>query len=93
MMAKNVRFKIKKICGGDRGREGVYYKKERKFSTNYVTYLSFHNIQTYIEDNITYFDELTTPVFQLRRLTELYKKHMILHGAATKDTNMFMQLD
>ena len=29
---------------------------------------------------------MATPVFQLRRLTELYKKHMILHGAATKDT-------
>ena len=41
---------------------------------------------TYIEDIIIYSDELTIPVFQLKDLTELYKKQMTLHGTATKDT-------
>ena len=39
-----------------------------------------------VEDTITYSDELTISVFQLKGLTELYQKQMILRGAATKDT-------
>ena len=31
-------------------------------------------------------EKLPIPVFQLENLTDLYKKQMILHGAATKDT-------
>ena len=42
-----------------------------------------------LRDTITYSDELTIPVFQLKDLTDLYKKQMILHGAATKDTKYF----
>ena len=44
------------------------------------------DVIAYIEDTISYNDELTIPVFQLKYLTELYKKQMISHGAATKDT-------
>ena len=52
----------------------------------YVLRMALTDVITYIEDTITYSDELTIPVFQLKDLTELYKKQIILYGAATKDT-------
>ena len=52
----------------------------------YVLGIALANVITFIEDTISYSDELTFPVFQLKDLTELHKKQMILHGAATKDT-------
>ena len=47
--------------------------------------LALADVITCAEDTITYSEELTIPVFELKDLAELYKKQMILHGAATKD--------
>ena len=52
----------------------------------YVLRIALADVIAYIEDTISYNDELTIPVFQLKHLTELYKKQMISHGTATKDT-------
>ena len=52
----------------------------------YVLRIALADVIAYIEDTISYNDELTIPVFQLKHLTELYKKQKISHGAATKDT-------
>ena len=52
----------------------------------YVLGTALADVITFIEDTISYSDELTISLFQLKDLTELHKKQMILHGAATKDT-------
>ena len=52
----------------------------------YVLRIALADVITYIEDTITYSDELTIPEFRLKDLTELYKKEIILYGAATRDT-------
>ena len=48
----------------------------------YVLVIAQADVITEIEDT----DKLTIPVFQLKDLSDLYKKQIILHGAATKDT-------
>ena len=52
----------------------------------YVLGIALADVITYIEETISYSEELIIPVFQFKDLTELYKKQMILHGVATKDT-------
>ena len=59
----------------------------------YVIGIALADVITYIEDTLTYSDELTISVFQLKDLTEVCKKQMVLPGAASKIQNMFMQLD
>ena len=51
----------------------------------YLLGIAIADVITCAEDTITYSEKLTIPVFELKDLTELYKKQMILHGAATKD--------
>ena len=52
----------------------------------YVLGIALADFLIYIEETISYSDELTIPVFQFKDLTELYKKQMILHAVVTKDT-------
>ena len=52
----------------------------------YVIGIALADVIIYIEETISYSDELTIHVFQFKDLAELYKKPMILYGVATKDT-------
>ena len=52
----------------------------------YVLAAALADVITYIEGTITSSDELTIPVFQLKDVTDLHKKQVILQRAATKDT-------
>ena len=69
------------------GAHKYYTTKNFEFSPFiYVLVIAQADVITEIEDTITYSDKLTIPVFQLKDLSDLYKKQIILHGAATKDT-------
>ena len=72
---KNVRFKIKKcLCVYVCVCVCVCVFKCRFSHCIYVLGIALADVATCIEDAISYPDELTIPVFQLRDLTELYKK-------------------
>ena len=43
--------------------------------------IAFSKVLEFIEESILASDETTTPVFYLKELTEMYKKHLIAQGA------------
>ena len=61
---------------------GKYNKDKREQANEQLMEgIAFSKVLEFIEESILASDETTTPVFYLKELTEMYKKHLIAQGA------------
>ena len=51
--------------------------KKEQANEHLMEGIAFSKVLEFIEESILAFDETTTPVFYLKELTEMYKKHLI----------------